>query len=178
MSIINKVPHKYQVNELAFLESSQYLLQGTGNGSALEKTSFPDMQVVNSYIGHTASVLSVAVDPSEKYIATGGADAIVCLWSTEDMICVRSYYNMENPIKAISFSHDSKYMSMTGEDTCVYVENIQTGESLGTIELQAGPDESCWSASNHILAYPTESVEHGNVQFNIELRYPKRHNYS
>jgi hypothetical protein len=84
---------------------------------------------------------------------------------------------MENPIKAISFSHDSKYMSMTGEDTCVYVENIQTGESLGTVELQGGPEESCWNTSKHILAYPTEIVEHGNVQFNIELRYPKKHNY-
>jgi hypothetical protein len=48
---------------------------------------------------------------------------------------------------------------------------------LGTVELQGGPEESCWNTSKHILAYPTEIVEHGNVQFNIELRYPKKHNY-
>ena len=144
------------------------------HNASLDALSFPDMTLKNSHIGHTASVLSVAVDPKEKYIATGGADATTCVWDTDDMVCIWSYYHMENPIRAISFSHDSKYMSMTGEDTCVFVENVETGHSLGTVEVLGTVEESSWNPSSHLLAYPCEMKEHGNPVHNIELRYPKR----
>lgn len=176
MSIINKVSYKYQVNELAFMNNSQILLQGTGHNASLEVLSFPDMTVKDSHVGHTASVLSVAVDPAEKYIATGGADATTCVWDAKDMVCIRSYYHMENPIRAISFSHDSKYMSMTGEDACVFVENVETGHSLGTVEVHGTVEESCWNPSAYLLAYPCEMTEHGNIVHNVELRHPKRDN--
>mmetsp|Transcript_13133 Transcript_13133/g.26206 ORF Transcript_13133/g.26206 Transcript_13133/m.26206 type:complete len:311 (+) Transcript_13133:73-1005(+) len=167
MSIINKATYKYQVNELAFLRESKYLLQGTANNASLEILNFPDMQPETSLIGHTASVLSVAVDPQEKYIATGGADAITTLWDAEDFRCIHAYYHMENPIRAIAFSHDSKYMSMTGEDPFVYVEDIELQQSLGVIELQkSAAEESCWNPKKHILTYPVEYQDH----FNIELR--------
>eukprot|EP00889_Picochlorum_renovo_P008189 jgi/Picre1/35219/NNA_002681.t1 len=101
MSIINKTTYKYQVNELAFLRDSKYLLQGTANNASLEILNFPDMQPETSLIGHTASVLSVAVDPQEKYIATGGADAITTLWDAEDFRCIHAYYHMENQLEPL-----------------------------------------------------------------------------
>lgn len=166
MQISNKATFKYQVNELAFLGDK--LLQGTGHENKLEILNFDTMEVVNSLSGHTGSVLSVSVAPHGKLIATGGADATTCLWDTEEMTCVRSYYHMEHPIRALSFSHDSKYLSMTGEDPCVYVEDIEAGTSLGCIDLQSSPEESSWNPCRHILAYPAELTD----QSIIELRTP------
>eukprot|EP00890_Picochlorum_soloecismus_P001093 jgi/Picsp_1/1985/NSC_05451-R1_tho complex 3 len=166
MQISKKTSFKYQVNELAFLDN--HLLQGTGHENKLEILNFDTMEAVNSLSGHTGSVLSVSVDPHGKYIATGGADAITCLWDTEGMTCLRSYYHMENPIRALSFSHDSKYLSMTGEDPCVYVEDVEWGSSLGCINLQSSPEESSWNPCHPILAYPAELSD----QSIIELRTP------
>lgn len=168
MKVMDKYSYKYQVNELAFMNSSEYLLQGTSNNSSLEILKFDDMTPLQSLHGHTSSVLSVSVDPNDKYIATGGADALVALWETKDFTCVKSFYHMEHPIRALSFSHDSRYLSMTGEDNCVFVEDIATGHSLGTVELRSVPEESCWNPAQHVLAYPTETYD----QCDIELRRP------
>jgi THO complex subunit 3 len=152
MSIINQVEYKYQVNEPAFLRDN--LLLGTGkHGSALEVVSFPGMEPIASYVGHTASVLSVAVDPMETYVATGGADALVCLWDARDFVNLKTFYHMENPIRAISFSHDAHFMAMTGDDACLYIENLSAGLSE-TIDLKMNVEESSWNPTRNVLAYP------------------------
>lgn len=45
--------------------------------------SFPDMGRVRGLKGHTASVLSVALDRQQRWVATGGQDAVACLWDTQ-----------------------------------------------------------------------------------------------
>lgn len=154
MSIINKIEYKYQVNEPAFLRDR--LLLGTGkHGSALELVTFPQMELVGSYVGHTASVLSVAVDPAEQYVATGGGDALVCLWDArqDTLVNVKTFYHMDNPIRAISFSHDSRYMTMSGDDACLYIEDLVEDVSE-TIDLKTSVEESAWNPAKHVMAYP------------------------
>lgn len=154
MSIINQVEYKYQVNEPVFLRDQ--LLLGTGkHGSALELVSFPQMEPVASFVGHTASVLSVAVDPSGQYVASGGGDALVCLWDAREdaLVNVKTFYHMENPIRAISFSHDSRYLTMSGDDACLYIEDLIDGLSE-TIDLKASVEESSWNPTSRIMAYP------------------------
>ena len=154
MSIINQVEYKYQVNEPVFLRDQ--LLLGTGkHGSALEFVSFPQMEHIASFVGHTASVLSVAVDPSGRYVASGGGDALVCLWDAQEdaLVNVKTFYHMENPIRAISFSHDSRYLTMSGDDACLYMEDLVDGLSE-TIDLKASVEESSWNPASRIMAYP------------------------
>lgn len=45
--------------------------------------SFPEMRKVRGLKGHTASVLSVALDRQQRWVATGGQDAVACLWDTQ-----------------------------------------------------------------------------------------------
>jgi len=159
MSITGQVVFKYQVNEPAFLSHDRLLL-GTGrHGSALEVVSFPEMEPLKHYVGHTASVLSVAVDPSQKYVATGGADALVCLWDArgESLVNIKTFYKMDSPIRAISFSHDSRYMSLSGDDPAVYIEDLVSGVSE-TVDLKLGVEETSWNPrlnqGRHMMAYP------------------------
>ena len=35
-----------------------------------------------------------------------------------------------------SFSHDSRYLGIAGEQTVLDVENVETGESLGRLQLR------------------------------------------
>ena len=166
MKVTQKHSYKYQVNELGFLANSALLLQATGNSGELEIMHYPEMKHVGGLRGHTAAVLSVAVDPAEKFVATGGADAVACLWDAKDFICLKSYYSMDQPIRALAFSADSRYLAMAGEDPCLFVENVENGESLGKVPLRSSPEDCAWHPKRHVLAYPVEAGD----MYAIELR--------
>ena len=159
MKVTHKHSYRHQVNELAFVSNSQLFLQATGNNGEVEVMQYPEMKRVGGLKGHTAAVLSLTVDPAEKYIATGGADAVANLWDAKDFICLRSYYSMDFPTRALAFSYDSKYLAMAGEDPCVFVENVETGKSLGTVAVKSSPEDCAWHPKRHILAYPVEVVQ-------------------
>jgi WD40 repeat protein len=72
--------------------------------------SFPDMRKQRSLKGHTASVMSVALDRQQRYIATGGGDAVACLWDMEDFICQRTYIGMDYPIRCLRLVGGSWWM--------------------------------------------------------------------
>ena len=45
--------------------------------------SFPGMHRERTLRGHTSGVLAVAVDPQQRYLASGGADSVACLWDLQ-----------------------------------------------------------------------------------------------
>jgi THO complex subunit 3 len=174
MTVAAKYPHKYQVNELAFSPDDRTFLQAT-NLNEVEVHAYPEMRKVGALKGHTSSVLSLAYDPQGKYIATGGADALACLWDATDFICLRTLYAIDNPIRALSFSHDSKYLALTGsEDPAVYVEEVEGGKSLGAVPLRSSPEDCCWHPKHNVLVYPVEQVTGEGVQTAIEWRKAPR----
>ena len=166
MKVMHRQSYKYQVNELGFLSNSKLLLQATGNAGEVEVQQFPELKRVGGLKGHTAAVLSLAVDQAEKYVATGGADATACVWCAKDFICLRSYYCMDFPARALGFSHDSRYLAMAGEDPCIFVEDVENGVSLGTVSLRSSPEDCAWHPRRHVLAFPVEMAgdSHG-VEF-------------
>lgn len=174
MKISSKQTFRYQVNELGFLQAigkpSRLLLQCTGkNNGDVDALLWPEGKHVATLHGHTVPALSLAVDPKEELIATGGADALVSLWDAKDFICLKTYFHMDFPIRALSFSQDSRYLAMTGEDPYVFVEDVISGESLGKIALRYSPEDCAWNPAQNILAYP---VDYGN-ESHVELRIQK-----
>jgi len=57
--------------------------------------------------GHTSSCLTTELQPTGRYLATGGSDSIIALWDTTDWICQRTITNMVGPVRSISenFTH-------------------------------------------------------------------------
>ena len=49
----------------------------------MEVHSFPDMAKAHVLKGHTAPVFALAFDRQQRWLATGGADAVTCLWDTQ-----------------------------------------------------------------------------------------------
>ncbi|KAL4458683.1 hypothetical protein ABPG75_013548 [Micractinium tetrahymenae] len=152
MKVVHKYPHKYQVNDLVFTRDGKMLLQCTGQGE-VEMLGFPDMRKLRGLKGHTASVLSVALDRQQRWVATGGQDAVACLWDTQDWICQRTYIGMDHPIRSLSFSHDSRYLAIAGEQQVLDVENVETGQSLGRLTLNATPEDAAWNPRHHMIAF-------------------------
>lgn len=89
----------------------------TGEGK-IRILSYPDFEPVFHYKyqgqdpiefslhGHTSSSLSAELQPTGRYLATGGSDSIIALWDTTDWICQRTLTSMAGPVRSISELHD------------------------------------------------------------------------
>ena len=89
------------------------LLLTTGNGT-VDIAEYPakdgKLNVSESMYGHTSAALSLAISPTGRYFASGGTDALICLWDTTELVCMRTVL-MEGNVKTVSFSFDGSYVA-------------------------------------------------------------------
>lgn len=69
--------------------------------------------------GHENAVQALAVDPSGQWIASGGADRVVRVWSAETRDTRRLYRNNSDFISALAFSPDGSMLAMGSLDGTV-----------------------------------------------------------
>ena len=56
---------------------------------------------------HTANCYCIEFAPNGEHFAVGSADALVSLWSLQELVCARTFGRLEWPVRTLSFSHDS-----------------------------------------------------------------------
>jgi THO complex subunit 3 len=76
---------------------------------------------------HRGTCSCIAIDPTEKYFATGAADAIIAIWDLEEMSCLRCYTKLEGQIRQLSFSHDGRYIATASDDEVMEIISSETG---------------------------------------------------
>jgi THO complex subunit 3 len=54
-----------------------------------------------------------------RYFAVGSGDALVSLWDSHEVICLRTFGRIESAIRTISFTHDSQYIATGSEDLII-----------------------------------------------------------
>ncbi|PQE25869.1 WD domain-containing protein [Rutstroemia sp. NJR-2017a BBW] len=158
-----------KTNQIAFCWSGNKIFLTTGEGR-IKILSYPDFKPVfnlsydpaNSFTlnGHTSSCLSVEVQPTARFLASGGSDSIIALWDTTDWICQRTLIDMVGPIRSISFSFDGSYIvGGSDEGSGLEISHTETGEHVYTVK--GGPcPVVAWHPSKYSLAY----VEHGGLK--------------
>jgi ribosomal RNA-processing protein 9 len=93
--------------------------------------------------GHVGAILSVAASPDGKYVATGGADKKLIIWSAEDLRPLKTFTTHRDGVTGLAFAPASKAQSgfgaqlfsasmdrsvktysLVGEDSLAYVETL------------------------------------------------------
>ncbi len=71
--------------------------------------------------------------PRRRYMASGGNDGLVSLWDLDDMMCLRTFARPDQTVRALSFSHEAKWLAYGSEDNggMVDIVNVQTGARAG-----------------------------------------------
>jgi len=85
---------------------------------ALWETAFQNAPVA-VLEGHDNAVQALAVDPSGRWIASGGADRVVRIWSVETKDTRRIYRNNTDFISALAFSPDGSLLATGNLDGTV-----------------------------------------------------------
>lgn len=93
-----------QTNQIVFCHSGKKIFLTTGEGN-VKILSYPEFEplLYSSYDpsspftldGHTSSCISTELQPTGRFLATGGSDSIVALWDTTDWVCQQTCeYNL------------------------------------------------------------------------------------
>jgi THO complex subunit 3 len=101
-----------QTNQIAFCWSGKKIFVTTSEGQ-IRILSYPEFQPVLrmgegddapefTLKGHTAACLTAELQPTGRYLATGGANSIIALWDTTDWLCHRTVTRMTGPVRSIS----------------------------------------------------------------------------
>lgn len=101
-----------QTNQIAFCFSGEKIFLTTSEGR-IRILSYPGFEPVMTQLhgsekhefmlnGHTSSCLTAEMQPTARYLATGGSDSIIALWDTSDWVCQRTLTKMTGPVRSIS----------------------------------------------------------------------------
>ena len=151
-----------QTNEIAFCWSGEKIFVATGEGR-VKILSYPDLKPILhrpwedkpfTLHGHTSACLSVALQPTARYLASGGSDSIISLWDTKEWICQRTLTGMTGPVRNISFSWCGMYIvGGSDEGPDLQIAHVEDGDYVHTIKTQAASAVVAWHPTKYQLAY-------------------------
>jgi len=153
--IVKEHKFAYEVNEMCWHRSGEHFLLTTGNGS-IEILSFPDFEDVSTVHAHGGQCFALDFDPRGRYLATGGADALVDIWDLSEMVCVRTIDRLDAPIRSLSFSHDGQFLATGSEDLRIDIADAETGEHVHTVEMRGAMSSLAFNPKCLLLAWATE----------------------
>ncbi|KAF9100305.1 hypothetical protein BGX27_000451 [Mortierella sp. AM989] len=156
--IENTVQFKVEVNEICWNPSGNLFLLTTGQGS-VKILDYPSMTEVHALEAHTANCYCLEFDPRGRYLATGSADALVDLWDLDEYVCVRTFGQLNWPIRTISFSFDGEFIASASEDLAIDISLVESGESVHTVVCHAAMNTVAWHPSKYLLAYAGDEQE-------------------
>lgn len=111
---------------------------------------------------HTSACLALDISPTGAYLAVTGSDALITLWDTTNLICIRTFAGMTEPARSVSFSFDGSYIVGNSiEGTTLEIAHVETGEYVHTVQTGTHGGHGCvaWAPRNYMLAYAGESPQ-------------------
>jgi len=89
--------------------------------------------VIHIVKAHTANCICIEFHPSGDYFAVGSADAIVSLWTSDTLCCIRVFTRLDWPVRAISFNHNGSLLASASEDLVIDISHTDTAEKVRNI---------------------------------------------
>ncbi|ORX75402.1 WD40 repeat-like protein [Anaeromyces robustus] len=156
--VVNTKQNDIEVNEISWNYGGDKFFLTSGQGT-IEVLEYPSLKELKSIQAHTANCYCLEFDPNGRYLATGSADTLVSLWEVEDLTCIRTFGNLNWPVRTISFSHDGEYLASASEDLFIDISNVETGEQVHKIECNAAMNSLAWHPSKYLLAYAGDELD-------------------
>eukprot|EP00300_Choanocystis_sp_HF-7_P039830 c615_g1_i1.p1 GENE.c615_g1_i1~~c615_g1_i1.p1 ORF type:complete len:319 (-),score=21.13 c615_g1_i1:618-1481(-) len=116
---------------------------------------YPSMKAALSLQGHTSTVYCIEMRPDGQYFATGSADSTTCLWSKEDLACVRTFTDTSVAIRDLSLSLGGEYIAVASEDSAI-VYSTETGLLCSSLWNRGPANAVAWHPSRPLLAFCAE----------------------
>ncbi|KAI8897950.1 WD40-repeat-containing domain protein [Globomyces pollinis-pini] len=160
--IIKTLKNEIETNEISWNYAGDlfFLTTGQGNVKILEYPSLEEAYILSA---HTSNCSCITFDPRGRYMATGGADAMVSLWDLENLLCLQTYSRLDGPIRAISFSYDGELIASCSEDCRIEISHVESGDPVHTIKTTSSLNSVAWHPSKYLLAYACDEKDKNTI---------------
>ncbi|KAF0362034.1 WD40 repeat-like protein [Gigaspora margarita] len=125
--------HELSVTCIAIAESGQFFYTGSKDHSIIKwciKTGkrlhvFPGgRKEVKKFDGHTNHVLALAVSSDENYMASGGSDKKINIWSTKEDKLLKCFTQHKDSVSGLAFRKGNNQLYSASQDRTVKVWNV------------------------------------------------------
>lgn len=143
-----------QTNQVAFCWSGTKVFATTGDGRTrilaypslapvLERAVAPDDRKREFALsGHTSSCLTAEMQPTARFLATGGSDSVIALWDTADWLCTHTLTRMTGPVRSLSTLFFSKKQNSSPWLKSSFADlALRTGFTFDGSYIVGGSDE-------------------------------------
>ncbi|XP_060066652.1 THO complex subunit 3-like [Ylistrum balloti] len=152
---------KFEVNEISWNNEGDLFFLTSGQGS-IHILSYPELKLQYSLTAHPANCICIEFDPVGKYFATGSADALVSLWDTNELVCVRTFSRLDWPVRTLSFSHDGCLLASASEDLVIDIAEVESGEKITEIACESPTFTVAWHPKRYLLAFACDDKYEGH----------------
>lgn len=143
-NILNLLAH-LQINLQGYDFSNLNIRQADLQCVNLAEVNFQNTAFNKSVFAATfKSVLSIALSPDGKLLATGDIDGQIRLWEVADGKNLLTFKGHKGWVWTVAFSPDGQILASGGHDTLVKLWDVQTGDCLKTLDKHTG---CVWSVS-------------------------------
>ena len=141
----------YTLFELGWSREGDRFFTSSGRG-VIDVHDWPDLAApVRSLPAHTSACFCLATDPQGRWLASGGADALISLWDLGSLACVRTLAALDSPVRTLGFSHDSSHLAYATDDALIDV--VALGSGMLMRQIQCPTQQLAWHPSLPALAY-------------------------
>ncbi|WP_225896550.1 WD40 domain-containing protein [Amazonocrinis nigriterrae] len=143
-NVLNLLAH-LQINLQGYDFSNLTIRQADLQRVNLAEVNFQNTAFEKSVFAATfKSVLSIALSPDGKLLATGDIDGQIRLWQVADGKKLLTIKGHKGWVWTVAFSPDGQTLASGGHDTLVKLWDVQTGDCLKTLDKHTG---CVWSVS-------------------------------
>lgn len=105
------------------------------------------------YMMHSGPVLSVAISPGGKTLASSSRDETIKLWSIPDGQLLETLKGHNPDVNSVQFSPDGKTLASGSSDSTIKLWSVPDGQLVKTINVPSGNVSSvCFDRDGKILA--------------------------
>ncbi|KAJ2558514.1 hypothetical protein EV175_000750 [Coemansia sp. RSA 1933] len=159
-------------DDLAYLVrwdvSERLLLLATHQGS-VEVYEWPTMQPLTTIPAHAGACNCVGVDPRGSVLATGGADATMELWSTDDFAMTRVIDGYESPLRFADFNMDGRFIASASDDLDIKIHDSFSGDLVHKLDVDSLTTALEWHPRNLALAYGSAGTGKGSSKAGVTI---------
>ncbi|KAI9031631.1 WD40-repeat-containing domain protein [Phycomyces nitens] len=134
--------HQLAVTAVALSENGSIIYTGSKDGSIIKwdvKTmkklhTFPGgRKGVKDFVGHTDHVLALAISSDGQYLASGGKDKVLNIWSVKDNQRISSFTHHKDAVSGLAFRKGSNQLYSASHDRTIKLWNIDERTYIETL---------------------------------------------
>jgi WD40 repeat protein len=154
--------HPNMVGALAFpRQGPSNIIASGGFDRTIAVWDLLDGKSLIRLVGHTGSVLTVAVTNDTTQIVSGGQDNTVRIWDTQSGTLLTTNNDHTDFVQAVSLSPDDRLLASGSWDHTIRVRNLEGGSLVRLIEpgdrvndVEFSPDGTMLAAGLGLLTHP------------------------